>query len=317
MTTILGTGQLGLAILEVLLADNPQQDILLVNRTGKLNQALPENVRLIAADVTNPEAMRTIAQKSKLLFSCTDVPYDQWAGFYPAVADALAYALGHSGSRLVFADNLYSYGNLQGAEISENLPHSATTKKGRIRASVLTTLLYSGKSINERVAVVKAADFVGPAIHKGLFGTDFLDRIYAGKKVALMGKIEMPHTFTYIGDFARAMVQVGHAPDAFNQTWHVPNAPALSVDKWLHLFEIISGKKIRKILLPKIVVRIGGLFNPFLGELVEMAYQFEYPYLVNHDKYIARFGNHFTYPSEIVKETIQWYTSTQNKRDEK
>lgn len=43
-----------------------------------------------------------------------------------------------------------------------------------------------------------------------------------------------------------------------------------------------------------------------------MAYQFEHPYLVNHDKYANRFGNHATYPSDIVKETIKWYTATKN-----
>jgi nucleoside-diphosphate-sugar epimerase len=157
---------------------------------------------------------------------------------------------------------------------------------------------------------VKAADFIGPRIHKGLFGKAFLDNVYSGKTVRLFGNISLPHTFTYINDFAAAMINVGTAEDTFGQVWHVPNAPALSLDKWVHLFEVITGKKIKKSVTPKFVIRIAGLFNSFTRELYEMAYQFEYPYLVNHDKYVKRFGNDFTYPSEIVRQTVEWYNST-------
>lgn len=311
MKTILGTGQLGLAIMQLLLDKNPDEKILLVNRTGKLNIPIPQNVQVTAADVTSKTAMKAIANRCEIIFSCTDMPYDKWADFYPATANALAYALSETNAKLVFADNLYSYGNVSGNEMNEQLSHSAKTKKGKIRAGVINTLLYSGDEFNNRVAFVKAADFIGPHIHKGIFGTDFLHNVYSGKTVRMFGNIALPHTFTYIKDFAAAVINVGAANDTFGQIWHVPNAPALSLDKWVHLFEVITNKKIKKSVTPKFAIRIAGLFNSFIKELFEMAYQFEYPYLVNHDKYVSRFGNHSTYPSEIVKETVEWYISTQ------
>jgi nucleoside-diphosphate-sugar epimerase len=310
MKTILGTGQSGLAIMKLLLDKNPDEKIVMVNRTGKLNISIGQNVQVIAADATSKAAMKKIASMSELIFSCTDMPYDKWAGFYPATANALAYALSKTTARLVFADNLYSYGNVSGKEMNEQMPHAAKTKKGKIRAGVINTLLYSGDEFNSRVAFVKAADFIGPRIHKGIFGTAFLDSIYNGKTVRLFGNIDLLHTFTYIKDFAAAMINVGTANDTFGQIWHVPNAPALSLDKWMHLFEVIANKKIKKTVTPKFVIRIAGLFNSFIKELYEMAYQFEYPFLVNHDKYVSRFGNHATYPSDIVKETVEWYQST-------
>jgi nucleoside-diphosphate-sugar epimerase len=310
MKTILGTGQLGLAIMQLLLDKNPNENILLVNRMGKLNLSIPKNVQVTAADVTSKKAMKAIAGKSELIFSCTDMPYDKWVDFYPATANALAYALSESNVKLVFADNLYSYGNVSGNEMNEQMLHTAKTKKGKIRAGVINTLLYSGDDFNSRVAFVKAADFIGPHIHKGIFGKDFLDNVYNGKTVRLFGNINLPHTFTYIKDFAAAMINVGTASDTFGQIWHVPNAPALSLDKWVHLFEVITNKKIKKSVTPKFVIRIAGLFNSFIKELYEIAYQFEYPYLVSHDKYVNRFGNHSTYPSDIVNETVDWFIST-------
>lgn len=309
MKTILGTGQLGLTIMGILLQNNPDEAILLVNRQGKIDVPIPQNVQVVAADVTNKNDMLRIAQKSEVIFSCTDVLYPLWADFYPATANALAYALDKTNVSLVFADNLYAYGNVLGAEMMETMPHCAKTKKGKIRAAVINTLLHSGKEFSEGVAFVKAADFIGPRIHKGVFGTDFLRRIYGNKTVFLAGKLDAPHTFTYIKDFAKAMIQVGTATDTFGQIWHVPNAPPLTLREWISLFEAETGKKIKVVTLPKSLVWLVGFFSPLVKELYEMAYQFEYPYLVNHNKYVARFGNPATDALSIVKETTQWFKS--------
>ncbi len=307
MKIILGTGQLGMAIMENLLQTNPDESILLVNRAGKLDVSIPQNVEIMAADVTNRNDLETIAQRSELIFSCTDVPYPLWADFYPKTADALAFALSKSDAKLVFADNMYSYGNVQGAEMHEGMPHSAQTKKGQIRASVIQTLLQSGQSFSDRVAFVKAADFIGPRIYKGVFGTDFLEKLATGKRITLFGKAKLPHTFTYIRDFAKAMVNVGTSTDTFGEIWHVPNAPALNLLKWTQLFETEFNQKGKIWVLPKSVVWAAGLFDPLIREFYELSYQFEHPYLVNHDKYVARFGDHSTNPLAIARETSSWF----------
>ena len=312
MKIILGSGQLGIAVMEVLLKANPLEEITLVNRKGTLDIKIPVNVKVVAADVTNKIDMESIARKSDVIFSCTDVPYQSWAKFYPATASALAHALNNTNAKLVFADNMYSYGNVLGNIMHEDLPHKAQTRKGLIRASVINTLLKSGNEFSKRVAFVKAADFIGPRIYIGLFGTDFLDRIYNKKTVLLSGKIELPHTFTYINDFAQAIVNVGSAADTFGQLWHAPNATAISIDKWIHLFQLYSGEKVEIRLLPKFVVRMAGMFNSLIREFYELAYQFEYPYLVDHSKYTNRFGDHATSPSVIVKEIVQWYKKSKS-----
>ncbi len=304
MKIILGTGQLGMAILETLLEKDPQDEIVLVNRSGKLNRELPENVQLITADVTNRHELECICREAQIIFSCTDVPYQQWQQFYPAAAEALVYTLQKTTARLVFADNMYSYGNVQGAVMQETMPHKATTKKGRVRAAVIEQLLLSGEDFNDRVAIVKAADFIGPRIHKGVLGTDFLHRLHHNKPILLFGKPMLPHTFTYIKDFALAMVTIAGAADAYGQIWHVPNAAAISVMDWIKLFEQETGRKVNVKILPKFLIKISGFFNSFIKELYELAYQFEHAYLVDHSKYAKRFGKHATDHLIIVKETV-------------
>ena len=307
MNIILGTGQLGIAVMEALCQARPNDKILMVNRSGKLDLRLPANVELKAVDATDKNDLEAIARMAEIIFNCTDMPYQTWGEFYPATAAALAHALSNTQAKLVFADNMYSYGNVSGAEMNEKMPHRAKTLKGRIRAGVLQTLLFSGETFNERVAFVKASDFIGPRIHKGVFGTDFLQRLTENKRVLLFGKAKLPHTFTYIRDFAQAMVNVGTATDTFGQIWHVPNAPAIDLLTWVRLFETETNRKARIMVLPKIVVRIAGLFDPLVKELYELAYQYEHPYLVNHDKYVARFGDHSTHPLTIAQETTRWF----------
>jgi nucleoside-diphosphate-sugar epimerase len=220
------------------------------------------------------------------------------------------YALEKTNTRLVFADNMYSYGNVKGAMMNETLSHAAKTKKGKIRAGVINKLLYSDKPFSKRVTIVKAADFIGPRIHKGVFSTDFLDKLYGGKAISMFGNLQLPHTFTYINDFARAIVNVGNAPDAAGQIWHVPNARAINLKEWITLFEKESSRTAMVKQFPKWIIRIAGLFNDLVRELYELAYQFEYPYLVDHNKYVTRFGNHATSHKQIVAETIEWYYDT-------
>lgn len=307
MITILGTGQVGRAILEQLVSTKPQCEILLVNKSGMLDFDVPARIATQRIDATNSHHLIELFNKSEVVFSCTDVPYQFWNKFYPSLSTAMVDGLKHSKAKLVVADNMYSYGNLKGKQIHEELPHNAKTKKGSIRANLIKN--FESNGINERVAIVKSSDFIGPRIEKGVFGIDFLNRIYKNKTINLPGNTIHPHHFTFIEDFAKALVIVAFEPSAYNQIWHVPNAPAISQSDWIELFIQNTGLKINYRSIPKLVIQTVGLFNPFVKELQELSYQFEYPYLIDSKKFIVRFGDISTPHPDIVRKTIQWYHS--------
>lgn len=95
MITILGTGQVGIAILEQLQKLKPESNILLVNKSGKVDFALPHYVKLVGTDVTNSESLIPIFSKSEIVFSCTDLPYQFWGDFYPKLSNAMIVGLQH------------------------------------------------------------------------------------------------------------------------------------------------------------------------------------------------------------------------------
>ena len=242
MKTILGTGPIGIAVMETLLESNPKEQIILVNSTGKIERNLPETAGIIAADVTSKIDMTRIALHSEVIFSCTEDPWRE--SFYLESSSALAYALSQTNAKLVFADNLFSYSN--------------TPLKTRTLA--IETFLNLGIDFHERVAFVIASNVIGPGQPYGIFGADFLSKLFSGRPVMFFGRINVVHPFTFMHDFARAIVKVGSAPDAFGEIWHVPSAPAMSLDKWIHLFEVNANRKVMRIVLPKMFVRVAGHF---------------------------------------------------------
>lgn len=307
MITILGTAELGISVIGALLQSNPTEEISLVNTNGRMDMKLPENVKTIAADLTDKHIMKNIARKSDTIFSCINASSPESITHLGRIASALEYALAHSTAKLVFADNLRSYGNLSGRLMHEGLPHKAQTREGLIRASLISTLLLSGSEFNDRVAIVKAADLVGPGINNRTFGIDFLYKLYRGRLIVFYGSIQLPHAFTFIDDFAKAMVNVGSAADTFGEIWHVPNAPAMGIDKWIHLFEVSAGRKAKLVMLPTAFMQAASVFSKAMRESYEFVYEFQYPFLVDNSKFISRFGSDVTYPSSIVKQTVKWY----------
>jgi hypothetical protein len=50
-----------------------------------------------------------------------------------------------------------------------------------------------------------------------------------------------------------------------------------------------------------------GLFNPTLRELMELAYAFEAPYVVDHSRFAAALGASPTPHAQAIAETLAWY----------
>jgi len=57
----------------------------------------------------------------------------------------------------------------------------------------------------------------------------------------------------------------------------------------------------------KFMFWLGGLFIPEAREMVEMAYEFEKPFVIDHSRFVQAFGDIATPLEESIRETVQWY----------
>lgn len=302
---ILGTGQLGMALMEQLTAQG--KTVLMVNRSGKTPETLPTTARIMRGDVTSPQEVTAICQGAEVVFHCAQPAYTEWPEKFPPITKGIVEGVARTNAKLIFGDNLYMYGSTNGQPIHENLPYAATGHKGRTRAHMAEMLLAAHQAGKVRVAIGRASDFYGPRVTGSALGDMFFEAALAGKPVNLMGNIDLPHTYTYIGDFARALMTLSEKEGALGQVWHVPSAETITTRQFVQLVEQEIGRSIKLRVAGKWLISLVGLFQPMVREMKEMMYEFEEPYVVEDGRFRQTFGSHTTPHPQAIRETVAWY----------
>ena len=117
-----------------------------------------------------------------------------------------------------------------------------------------------------------------------------------------MGNRSKIHSFTYTPDAAKATALLGNTPGAYNQVWHLPTSDEkFTGDDWIKLFADTMQVKAKAMTIPKFMIRVMGIFNPLMKEMVEMLYQNEEDYFFDSSKFEKRFGVSATTPKQGVK----------------
>jgi nucleoside-diphosphate-sugar epimerase len=302
---ILGTGQLGLAIMDELIAEG--QPAKLVNRSGVVHESLPETVTVIAADANDPDQVSDVCAGAETVFFCAQPPYNKWPELFPPLAGAVIEGVSRTGAKLVFGSNVYLYGPTHGQPLHEGLPYAAQTRKGRARAQVANMLLDAHRQGKIEVVIGRASDFYGPRVVDSMAGEMLFADALAGKTVNLAGDIDQPHTLTYIRDFARALITLSGQDQAYGQAWHVPSAETITTRQFVELVENEIGRPVQVRTAGKTMMRVIGLFNPEVREIVELMYEFEEPFIIDHSRFVSAFGNGVTPHAAAIKETVSWY----------
>src|SRR3984885_13325351 len=265
-----------------------------------------------AADATDPEAATDAAKGASVVYQCLNAPYTDWPKRFPPLQRGVLTAAERSGALLVSLENLYAYGPTGGQPMTEELPLAATGVKGRTRAAMTQELLAAADAGRVRIAIGRASDFFGAGITTG---TTLGDRVFAnaiaGKRADFIGNPDLPHTYSYVPDIAVGLATLGTEERAVGGVWHLPGPETVTTRQ---LFEVLAGDVghpvgVRN--LPKLAVRVFGLFNPLLRGLVEMSYEFDESFVLDTTKYESAFGNTGTPLATAITATVDWYR-TQN-----
>jgi nucleoside-diphosphate-sugar epimerase len=208
---------------------------------------------------------------------------------------------------LAFADNLYMYGP-QVEPLREDMPLTAYGRKPRARAQITRLWQEAHAAGRVRVVAVRASDFYGPDVPNSVLSAYGVARLLAGRSALIPYSPDRPHDFTYVPDFARAIVALVDAPDdAYGQAWHVPNAPTCTLRDLLGMAAKIADITLRVQVIPTWLQTMVGVFAPPVRELVEMRFQTDRSYLVDASKYSKRFGPLFTSFEDGLGATIKFY----------
>ncbi|MCE0540849.1 NAD-dependent epimerase/dehydratase family protein [Kineosporia rhizophila] len=232
-----------------------------------------EGVNSVAADLLDSGEVARASRGAEVAYLVTGLPYSSrvWAEQWPVIVrNSIDAALEH-GTHLVYLDNVYAYGHVDGAMI-ESTPVNPCSKKGRVRADALD-LLEKAADRGLTVTIGRSANFYGPGASTSVFNTFALDKVAAGKSGTWLLNADQPHSLTYTPDIGRGLAVLGTHDEARGRTWHLPTAPALTGRRYI---ELAGGQTS---VMGATTLRIGALFNSSARETLEMSYQYTAPYV--------------------------------------
>ncbi|MFG2874148.1 NAD-dependent epimerase/dehydratase family protein [Streptomyces sp. NPDC048337] len=300
---VIGFGPAGAATARLLVEQG--HSVRVVTRSGRSPEP---GIEHLALDATDSERLTEAARGAAAIHSCAAPPYHRWADEWPPLAASLCAAAEATGAVLVMLGNLYAYGPVAGP-LTEELPLAATGAKGRVRAAVWEQARALHEQGRIKAVEVRASDFFGPGVTEGghLAGR-VVPPLLRGKPVSTLGDPDAPHSWTYLPDVARALVEVAGEERAWGRAWHVPTEPALSVREMVDRLAAQAGTgpvAVRR--LPSAVLAVGSLVSPLLRELKEIRYQFDRPFVVDSSAYEAAFAVRATPVEAQIKATVDWW----------
>lgn len=302
MQTILGSGgSIGAELAKIL--PEYTDKIRLVSRNP---QRVNPSDELHPADLSDPQQVDAAVEGSEVVYLVVGFKYDikVWRKTWPPLTRAVIDACRKHGAKLVFFDNLYLYDRNHMDPLTEETPIRPTSKKGEVRAEVARMLHDEMIKGQLQVLVARAPDFIGPK------NSVLMEMVYKpmsqGGKGNWLVDAHKVHSFIYTKDAARATAILGNTPDAYGQVWHLPTSNArLTGAEWVKLIGKVLNVKGGYRILPKWLLRLSGVFVPFLRELAEMAYQYDRDYFFDSSKFTKRFKYTPATPEEAVKATIE------------
>lgn len=239
-----------------------------------------------AADLLDPKAVSDAVKGSEVAYLVAGLKYDAtvWADQWPRVMRNAIDACKRHGTKLVFFDNVYAYGKVDGV-MSENTPYNPCSKKGEVRARIATVLMDEVKRGELQAMIVRAADFYGPGAALSLTHSTVHERLKAKKTPQWIGDASAAHTFTYTPDAGRSVALLGNTASAYGQVWHaLTSKEPMSGEAYVRIACELAGQPFKVQVAPRWMLGLMGLFVPVLRENMEMLYQFEHDYRFDSSK---------------------------------
>ena len=299
MHTILGAGG---AVANALTRElsNHNETVRLVSRKPISN--LNKNISWKKADLLNYPELLEAAKGSTVIYLTAGFVYDKniWQAQWPVIMQNVINVAKETQSRLIFFDNVYMYGLVNGP-MTEATPYNPCSAKGEVRAGIATKLMDEAKAGNIRASIARAADFYGTETMNSFFDMMVLDKYAKKQKAQWIGDPKKLHSFSYIPDMGKGVYLLGQNPDADNQIWHMPTAQALPGKQFIEMAARIYKVEPNYMAINKFMLWSFGLFNRVVMSTVEMYYQYNHDYIFDSSKFEKAFNFKPTGHEEGIK----------------
>src|SRR5438270_2046796 len=245
---VFGAGPLGRAVADAVVAAG--HEVVVASRSGGDD--------VVACDATQAVAVAGLCEGAAVVYNCAQPPYHRWPDEFPPIQRGVLDGAARAGVTFVAAENLYMYGPVDGP-ITEDLAYRAHTRKGAVRAAMAREVQQAHAAGRVRTTSGRASDFFGARVTSSFLSHRLIERAARGATAWVVGDPDAPHTYTYVRDFARALVVLGVDERALGRAWHVPSAPTPTTRAFLELVAEVAGARPARVRsTPAIALRVGA-----------------------------------------------------------
>lgn len=270
---------------------------------------IAEGQETISADITNLDQTIQAVTGSGVVFLLIGLKYDikVWQTMWPPIMANTIQACKRAKAKLIFFDNVYMYGKVNGV-MTEETPFNPTSKKGEVRAQIVTTLLNEMKAGNITAAIARSADFYGPDGRNSVLNLLVFDKLSKEEKAMWLVNDSAKHSYTFVPDAAKSLAVMPESEKTWNQTWHVPTTsnPVIG-HEYIKMIADAFRVPPKYRVLNKMMVKIAGIFDSNIRESYEMLYQYEFDYVFDSTKFEKAFNFQPTPYQEGIRITAEAY----------
>lgn len=280
-------------------------------RREVLDQAFGEldRAEIFPADLDDPIAAQEAAVGVDAILYAVGVPYTNFSRHPILMRRALAAAVHARVPRMMVVSSVYSYGVPETPQVSETHPRHPRAFKGLMRKEQEDLALRANEEGRIRTMVVRLPDFYGPHATQSL-AHEVFSAALAGKTANWLGPLEKPREFLYVPDAAAVIVDLFGRDDAWGRAWNVGGAGTIDGGDFVHLVFQAAGSPPKVRTIGKGMLRLLGIANPLMKELVEMQYLAETPVILDDSRLLALLGELPKTPyREGIEQTVEWYRS--------
>ncbi|UHG94299.1 NAD-dependent epimerase/dehydratase family protein [Spirosoma oryzicola] len=305
-TLVGANGTIATALIPILQANG--ETIRLVSRNPKS----VAGTETMAANVLDRNALTQAVAGSNVVYLLIGIDYnaDVWQRDWPIIMQNTIAACQATNATLIFFDDVYMYGRVNGP-ITEETPYRPVSRKGKVRAEVARILEQAMSKGHIRAAIARAVDFYGPTVtDKSAPGVYVFSNLKKGSRAQWPINADVPRSFNYVPDAAKALYLLATHEKALGQIWHLPTPrTALTGREFVRIAARAMNRPNKLLVLPKWLLKLIGWFNPFLKEAYEMNYQDEFPFEFDSSKFERAFNYTPTSYEAGIQATASWFTN--------
>ncbi|WP_301925391.1 NAD-dependent epimerase/dehydratase family protein [Corynebacterium glaucum] len=289
-TLVIGFGAVGRAVTNRLIEQRSSAQKAGVTVMARSDRQVPAGADLFVGDASSSTDLHRALDVSGAdrIICCAHAAYTEAAwrsqliplerAVLNAAAEVGAEVSAEVGAHVTFAESVYAFGPGVHTVTAESRV-AATVGKPGVRAE----LLAARDAAAAPTASVVASDLYGPGCGESMVAHALIiDRVHKGKRPLALVDADTPHAFTYIDDYARALVDAS-AGRATGIVLTPTAEPITQRDFATLAAEAFNAEHHRPLTLRPWMLRVAGIADENVGGLREMTWLWDSPRALESD----------------------------------